>query len=172
MDVILPRCSILYLLNYVIEISVTKLLFLRGKVENVFLNTLEMTSISIRFPRSFLRVTLKHCSNDVCYIIDMWRENDMWSYRWYLPDRKGNCSSLWLLFQVTELKLDDNEELVKKLKQGVFTLRDMYEQFQNILKIGSFSQVLSAIPGLGQDLLTNDQASFFVLSSILVFLTT
>ncbi|VDP03355.1 unnamed protein product [Schistosoma curassoni] len=33
----------------------------------------------------------------------------------------------------------------------------MYEQFQNILKIGSFSQVLSAIPGLGQDLLANDQ---------------
>ncbi|TPP63259.1 Signal recognition particle 54 kDa protein, partial [Fasciola gigantica] len=71
-----------------------------------------------------------------------------------------------LVERVTELKLDDNEELVKKLKQGVFTLRDMYEQFQNILKIGSFSQVLSAIPGLGQDLLTNDQASlFFILES-------
>lgn len=64
-----------------------------------------------------------------------------------------------ILTQVTELKLDENEELVKKLKQGVFTLRNMYEQFQNILKIGSFSQVLSAIPGLGQDLLANDQVS-------------
>ncbi|KAF5398698.1 Signal recognition particle 54 kDa protein [Paragonimus heterotremus] len=64
-----------------------------------------------------------------------------------------------LVERVTELKLDENEELVKKLKQGVFTLRNMYEQFQNILKLGSFSQMLSAIPGLGQELLTNDQES-------------
>ena len=44
--------------------------------------------------------------------------------------------------KVTELKLDDNEELVKKLKQGQFTLRDMYEQFQNIMKMGPFSQIM------------------------------
>ncbi|VDP87666.1 unnamed protein product, partial [Schistosoma mattheei] len=69
----------------------------------------------------------------------------------------GNIALICWDHQVTELKLDENEELVKKLKQGVFTLRNMYEQFQNILKIGSFSQVLSAIPGLGQDLLANDQ---------------
>lgn len=47
-----------------------------------------------------------------------------------------------LMEKVTELKLDDNEELVKKLKQGQFTLRDMYEQFQNIMKMGPFSQIM------------------------------
>lgn len=47
-----------------------------------------------------------------------------------------------LVEKVSELGLDDNEELVKKLKQGQFTLRDMYEQFQNIMKMGPFSQIL------------------------------
>ncbi|VEL06759.1 unnamed protein product [Protopolystoma xenopodis] len=71
-----------------------------------------------------------------------------------------------LVERVNELKLDENEELMKKLRQGVFTLRNMYEQFQNILKIGSFSQVLSAIPGLGQDLLTNDQVTMNIVEKL------
>ena len=56
-----------------------------------------------------------------------------------------------LMDKVTELKLDENEELIDKLKQGQFTLRDMYEQFQNIMKMGPISQILGMIPGLGQD---------------------
>src|SRR4051812_9924738 len=31
--------------------------------------------------------------------------------------------------------------------QGVFTLRDMYEQFQNILKMGPLNKVMEMIPG-------------------------
>jgi len=64
-----------------------------------------------------------------------------------------------LVNTVSEMNLDDNAELVEKLKKGVFTLRSMYEQFQNILKIGSLSAVLSAIPGLGQELFANDRES-------------
>lgn len=37
---------------------------------------------------------------------------------------------------------------------GQFTLRDMYEQFQNIMKMGPFSQIMSMIPGLGSDFMT------------------
>lgn len=59
-----------------------------------------------------------------------------------------------LIDKVNELKLDDNEELMKKLKHGQFTLRDMYEQFQNIMKMGPFSQIMSMIPGLGGDFMT------------------
>lgn len=47
-----------------------------------------------------------------------------------------------LLDKVNELKLDDNDELLEKLKHGQFTLRAMYEQFQNIMKIGPFSQIM------------------------------
>jgi signal recognition particle GTPase len=47
-----------------------------------------------------------------------------------------------LIDKVNELKLDDNEELIEKIKHGQFTLRDMYEQFQNIMKMGPISQIM------------------------------
>lgn len=47
-----------------------------------------------------------------------------------------------LMDKVKELDLDDNEELIEKIKHGQFTLRDMYEQFQNIMKMGPFSQIM------------------------------
>lgn len=50
-----------------------------------------------------------------------------------------------LLDKVNELKLDDNDELLEKLKHGQFTLRAMYEQFQNIMKMGPFSQIMVCI---------------------------
>lgn len=59
-----------------------------------------------------------------------------------------------LIDKVNELKLDDNEELMKKLKQGHFTLRDMYEQFQNIMKMGPFGQIMGMIPGFSSEFLT------------------
>ena len=44
----------------------------------------------------------------------------------------------------------DQPELYKKLTEGTgdFTFRDMYEQFQNILKLGPLGKVMSMIPGL------------------------
>jgi hypothetical protein len=47
-----------------------------------------------------------------------------------------------LIDKVNELNLEDNEELLEKIKHGQFTLRDMYEQFQNIMKMGPFSQIM------------------------------
>jgi len=66
-----------------------------------------------------------------------------------------------LIDKVNELKLDENEELIDKLKQGVFTLRDMYEQFQNIMKMGPFSQIMGMIPGFSNDFISkgNEQES-------------
>ncbi|KAK7580519.1 hypothetical protein V9T40_001148 [Parthenolecanium corni] len=59
-----------------------------------------------------------------------------------------------LIDKVNELKLDDNEELIEKIKHGQFTLRDMYEQFQNIMKMGPFSQIMNMIPGFSQDFMS------------------
>ncbi|CAH0546186.1 unnamed protein product [Brassicogethes aeneus] len=59
-----------------------------------------------------------------------------------------------LIDKVNELKLEDNEELLEKIKHGQFTLRDMYEQFQNIMKMGPFSQIMGMIPGFSQDFMT------------------
>jgi len=47
-----------------------------------------------------------------------------------------------LIDKVNRLKLDDNEELIEKIKHGQFTLRDMYEQFQNIMKMGPLPQII------------------------------
>ena len=47
--------------------------------------------------------------------------------------------------KMAELKLDENEELMDKLKHGQFTLRDMYEQFQNIMKMGPFNQIIVSV---------------------------
>ncbi|XP_071835133.1 signal recognition particle subunit SRP54-like [Apostichopus japonicus] len=59
-----------------------------------------------------------------------------------------------LIDKVNELNLDNNEELINKLKHGEFTLRDMYEQFQNIMKMGPFSQIMGLIPGFSSDFMT------------------
>jgi signal recognition particle subunit SRP54 len=59
-----------------------------------------------------------------------------------------------LVEKVEQLDLDNNKELIEKLKHGQFTLRDMYEQFQNIMKMGPINQIMGMIPGFSTDFLT------------------
>ena len=40
---------------------------------------------------------------------------------------------------------DQQSELVAKLAEGAFTLRLMYEQFQNLLKMGPMGQVFTML---------------------------
>ena len=47
-----------------------------------------------------------------------------------------------LMEKVSEIGIEDQKELMEKISHGVFTLRDMYEQFQNIQKLGPFGQVM------------------------------
>mmetsp|Transcript_58297 Transcript_58297/g.153370 ORF Transcript_58297/g.153370 Transcript_58297/m.153370 type:complete len:234 (-) Transcript_58297:645-1346(-) len=49
---------------------------------------------------------------------------------------------------IKDAGLDKQPELYQKLSQGVFTLRDMYEQFQNVMKMGPLGKVMSMIPGM------------------------
>lgn len=44
--------------------------------------------------------------------------------------------------------LDNQEEMVQKFQKGEFTLRDMYKQFESVMKMGPLSKVMSMIPGL------------------------
>uniref|UniRef100_A0AAZ3PW17 Signal recognition particle 54 kDa protein n=1 Tax=Oncorhynchus tshawytscha TaxID=74940 RepID=A0AAZ3PW17_ONCTS len=77
-----------------------------------------------------------------------------------------------LIDKVNELKLDDNEELIDKLKHGQFTLRDMYEQFQNIMKMGPFGQIMGMIPGFGTDFMSkgNEQESMARLKKLMTIM--
>ena len=40
------------------------------------------------------------------------------------------------------------EELIEKMSRGVFTLRDMYKQFQSVMKLGPMDKVMGMIPGM------------------------
>ncbi|KAJ3124503.1 Signal recognition particle, partial [Nowakowskiella sp. JEL0407] len=53
---------------------------------------------------------------------------------------------------IQDMNLDKNTQLMKNLEQGVFTLRDMYEQIQTISNMGPLSKVMGMIPGLAQDM--------------------
>merc|ERR1712061_586839 len=56
------------------------------------------------------------------------------------------------LFQtITEaMPLDKRPEMLKKISKGKFSLRDLYEQFQNLQKMGPIGQVMQMIPGMSQ----------------------
>lgn len=54
-----------------------------------------------------------------------------------------------LMEHVSTLKLD-NKDTIKHFQQGIFTLRDLRDQMQNIMKMGPLSKVASMIPGMGQ----------------------
>ena len=45
------------------------------------------------------------------------------------------------------------EEMAKKLAKGIFSFRDLYMQFQNIMKLGPLSQVMGMIPGIPQGMM-------------------
>jgi len=54
-----------------------------------------------------------------------------------------------LFAAVTEaMPLDKQPELLKKISKGKFSLRDLYEQFQNLQKMGPLGQVMQMIPGM------------------------
>lgn len=40
------------------------------------------------------------------------------------------------------------QEMGERLSKGVFTLRDMYEQFQSVMKLGPLNKVMGMIPGI------------------------
>jgi signal recognition particle subunit SRP54 len=69
----------------------------------------------------------------------------------------GDISGLINLFE--EEKLLDQPELYKKITEGTgdFTFRDMYEQFQNLLKLGPLGKIMSMIPGFGNALGPNQE---------------
>ena len=56
---------------------------------------------------------------------------------------------------------DQQPDLIEKLQGGTFTMRILYEQYANIMKMGPMSQVMSMIPGLGGDIIPKgaDEAS-------------
>ena len=54
------------------------------------------------------------------------------------------------------VSVKDQQELMKKVKKGEFTVRDLRGQFESILKLGSLNSFLSLLPGAGTNLINKD----------------
>ncbi|KAJ1973867.1 Signal recognition particle [Dimargaris xerosporica] len=62
-----------------------------------------------------------------------------------------------LVETVQDLKLDQNPDFIKRVSQGVFTLRDLRDQLQNVMKMGPLSKILGMMPGMPSDLLKGSE---------------
>jgi signal recognition particle subunit SRP54 len=59
----------------------------------------------------------------------------------------GDLPAMMKTFQEV-LPMDKAPELAQRLSEGKFTLRDMYEQLQNIMKMGPLNKVMEMMPGM------------------------
>ena len=59
----------------------------------------------------------------------------------------GDVKGMIDVFQKA-LPMDKAPELAQRLSEGKFTLRDMYEQLENLLKIGPLGKVMEMMPGM------------------------
>jgi len=55
-----------------------------------------------------------------------------------------------LIKKIKEVVPADQNNLANPMLKENFTLRDMYEQFQTILKMGPLGKVMEMLPGMGQ----------------------
>ncbi|KAF7725302.1 Signal recognition particle [Apophysomyces ossiformis] len=62
-----------------------------------------------------------------------------------------------LVEKVQDMKLDQNKNLMKNIEKGQYSLRDMYEQFQQISKMGPLSKLMGSIPGMPADLMSGSE---------------
>ncbi|MEF9920091.1 MAG: signal recognition particle protein [Erysipelotrichaceae bacterium] len=69
-----------------------------------------------------------------------------------MADRILGMGDIMSLVEQAQDKMDlqAGERSAKRMMQGIFTLQDMLEQFQQIKKMGSFSSMMKLIPGMGQ----------------------
>ena len=54
---------------------------------------------------------------------------------------------------------DGQKELMEKMSKGQFTLRDMYKQFQNVMRVGPMNKMMSMVPGMPDYLQSSDDAN-------------
>ncbi|OAF67534.1 hypothetical protein A3Q56_04637 [Intoshia linei] len=77
-------------------------------------------------------------------------EFELFNAKTFINKMLGMGDIKGLIQQVEELNI--NNDLMNTLKKGQFSIRNMYEQFQNIMKIGTFGQIMNMIPGFGSEL--------------------
>ncbi len=76
----------------------------------------------------------------------------------FYPERMASrilgMGDVLTLIEKAQDAIDDKKaaELERKLRKAEFSFEDFYDQMQQIKKMGSFKQILSMVPGLGQQM--------------------
>jgi signal recognition particle subunit SRP54 len=55
------------------------------------------------------------------------------------------------------VSIDNQKKLVENISKGIFSLRDMKEQYQAVLKMGPLDKVVGMIPGLSSEMMPKGQ---------------
>mmetsp|Transcript_920 Transcript_920/g.1462 ORF Transcript_920/g.1462 Transcript_920/m.1462 type:complete len:530 (-) Transcript_920:1157-2746(-) len=61
----------------------------------------------------------------------------------------GDMKGLMEKMQDTKI-FEKSPDMMERFQKGVFTMRDLREQFQSVMKLGNLSNVMSMIPGMSQ----------------------
>ncbi|KAJ2891008.1 Signal recognition particle, partial [Coemansia aciculifera] len=78
---------------------------------------------------------------------------DKFSARPFISKMLGMGDISGLVETVQGLQLDKNEDMMKNIAKGVFTLKDMRDQLQNIMKLGPLDKLMGMMPGMSPDML-------------------
>ncbi|KAJ2768632.1 Signal recognition particle [Coemansia nantahalensis] len=78
---------------------------------------------------------------------------DPFSARPFVSKMLGMGDLGGLVETVKDMQLDKNEDMMKNLAKGVFTLKDMRDQLQSILKMGPLSKIMGMMPGVSPEMM-------------------
>ncbi|OLY81758.1 Signal recognition particle 54 kDa protein [Smittium mucronatum] len=78
---------------------------------------------------------------------------EKFSARPFISKMLGMGDISGLVETVQSLKLDSNQDLIKNISQGIFTLKDMRDQFDMIMKMGPLNKIAGMIPGIPPEVL-------------------
>ncbi|OMH81810.1 Signal recognition particle 54 kDa protein [Zancudomyces culisetae] len=78
---------------------------------------------------------------------------EKFSARPFISKMLGMGDIAGLVDAVKDLRIEDNKDLMQNLSKGIFTLKDLRDQLEMIMKLGSLNKIAGMIPGLPQDAL-------------------
>ncbi|KAI8324707.1 signal recognition particle 54 [Martensiomyces pterosporus] len=78
---------------------------------------------------------------------------DRFSARPFVSKMLGMGDISGLVETVQDLHLEKNEDMMKNIAKGVFTLKDMRDQLSNILKMGPLSKIMGMMPGVSPEMM-------------------
>lgn len=97
---------------------------------------------------------------------------DKFSARPFVSRMLGMGDISGLVETVQDLGLEKNKGMMENIAKGVFTLRDMRDQLQNIMKMGPLGKLMGMVPGMSQEMMAGfdaDESSKKLRSYMCVF---